>query len=155
MDTETAGQKFPPAKSGGLFSPKFPAMLSDGHTANGPSPGRHIDGIGVIAMAFDRRRGKRKKIPAPPRAGKKSPFLLMKPLEEPANAFLPPVRVELLGNRQAIVDGCRGIIEYSDSCIRLSTDRLILKFTGTGLTIKSLSDSGVIVEGTVLALEYS
>ena len=79
----------------------------------------------------------------------------MKPLEEPANAFLPPVRVELLGNRQAIVDGCRGIIEYSDSCIRLSTDRLILKFTGTGLTIKSLSDSGVIVEGTVLALEYS
>ena len=36
---------------------------------------------------------------------KKKPFLLVKGLEEPAVAFLPPVRVELLGNRQAVVDG--------------------------------------------------
>ena len=86
---------------------------------------------------------------------KKKPFLLVKGLEEPAVAFLPPVRVELLGNRQAVVDGCKGIIEYSDSCIRLSTPRLILKFTGTGLEIRALTDSSAIVEGTILSLEYS
>ena len=92
------------------------------------------------------------------RKGKDKGWLLVGGCAAAAGALLlcsALVGEELLGNRQAIVDGCRGIIEYSDSCIRLSTDRLILKFTGTGLTIKSLSDSGVIVEGTVLALEYS
>lgn len=85
----------------------------------------------------------------------KKPFLLTKGLEEPAAAFLSQVRVELLSNRQAVVDGCRGIIEYSDSCIRLSTPRLILKFTGTGLEIKALTDASAIVEGTILSVEYS
>lgn len=89
-----------------------------------------------------------------PGPGKK-PFLLMGGLEEPAAAFLSQVRVELLGNRQAVVEGCLGIIEYSDSCIRLSTPRLILKFTGTGLEIKALTDTSAIVEGTILSVEYS
>ena len=89
-----------------------------------------------------------------PGEGKK-PFLLTGSIEEPAVAFLSPVRVELLGNRQAVVEGCRGIIEYSDSCIRLSTPRLILKFTGTGLEIKALTDTSAIVEGTILSVEYS
>ena len=79
---------------------------------------------------------------------KKKPFLLVKGLEE-------PVRVELLGNRQAVVDGCRGIIEYSDSCIRLSAQGLILKFTGTGLEIRAFTESEAIVAGTILGLEYS
>ena len=70
-------------------------------------------------------------------------------------AFLSPVRVELLGNRQAVVDGCRGIIEYSDTCIRLSAQGLILKFTGTGLEIRAFTDSEAIVAGTILGLEYS
>ena len=70
-------------------------------------------------------------------------------------AFLSPVRVELLGNRQAVVDGCRGIIEYSDTCIRLSAQGLILKFTGTGLEIRAFTHSEAIVAGTILGLEYS
>ena len=82
-------------------------------------------------------------------------FLLVKELEEPSVAFLSPVRVELLGNRQAVVDGCRGIIEYSDSCIRLSAQGLILKFTGTDLEIKAFTESEAIVGGIILGLEYS
>lgn len=102
------------------------------------------------------QRKKPAKQTMPPRkqgSGKK-PFLLTKSLEEPA-AFLTEARVELLGNRQAVVDGCKGIIEYSDTCIRLSVPRLILKFTGTGLEIRALTDSSAIVEGTILSLEYT
>ena len=75
-------------------------------------------------------------------------------LEQSAVAFLPGVRVELLSNRQAIIDGCRGIIEYSDTLIRLSSEKLILKFTGTDLEIKLLSQQNMIIEGTILSLEY-
>lgn len=105
---------------------------------------------------MDRRKRSRKPAgPVKKTAGGKKPFLLTKGLEEPAAAFLAQVRVELLGNRQAVVDGCKGIIEYSDSCIRLSTSRLILRFTGTGLEIRALTDSSAIVEGTILSVEYS
>lgn len=86
---------------------------------------------------------------------KKKPFRLTGAAEEPAVAFLSTVRVELLGNRQAVVDGCRGIIEYSDSCIRLSAQGLILKFTGTGLEIRAFTENEAIVSGTILGLEYS
>lgn len=105
---------------------------------------------------MDRRKRSRKPAgPGKKAPGGKKPFLLAKGLEEPAAAFLAPVRVELLGNRQAVVDGCKGIIEYSDSCIRLSTSRLILRFTGTGLEIRALTESSAIVEGTILSVEYS
>ena len=102
-----------------------------------------------------RKKTRKQTVPAGRQTGGKRPFLLTKSLEGPATAFLSQARVELLGNRQAVVDGCKGIIEYSDSCIRLSTPRLILKFTGTGLEIRALTDSSAIVEGTILSLEYS
>lgn len=100
-------------------------------------------------MAQEKQPGKRR-----PGENKK-PFRLMGAAEEPAVAFLSPVRVELLGNRQAVVDGCRGIIEYSDSCIRLSAQGLILRFTGTGLEIRAFTENEAIVSGTILGLEYS
>jgi len=105
-------------------------------------------------MAMPQRKKTAKRPAKQPGAGRKK-FLLVKGLEEPAVAFLPPVRVELLGNRQAVVDGCRGIVEYSDTCIRLSAQGLILKFTGTGLEIKAFTENEAIVGGTILGLEYS
>ena len=99
-------------------------------------------------------RHRRKLIPEPRPREKKSRFLLVKPLEGPAGAFLPQVRVELLEDSQAMVDGCRGIVEYSEERVRLSAGRFILKFTGEGLRLRSLTDTGVIVEGSILSLEY-
>lgn len=106
-------------------------------------------------MAMPQQRKKPGRQPEKQPDGRRQKFLLVGQLEEPTVAFLPPVRVELLGNRQAVVDGCRGIIEYSDSCIRLSAQGLILKFTGTGLTIKAFTESEAIVAGTILGLEFS
>ena len=94
--------------------------------------------------------------PSQPEAkAKPNIFGLGQGLEESAVAFLPGVRVEVLSNKQAIVDGCRGIIEYSDTLIRLSADRLILKFTGTDLEIKCLSQQNMVIEGQILSVEYS
>lgn len=70
-----------------------------------------------------------------------------------AAVTLPMLRVELLENRQAIVEGCRGVLEYSDCCIRLSANRLILRFCGSGLLLKSYSRSSAIVEGNIEKVE--
>lgn len=91
----------------------------------------------------------------PDSAPKPNIFALGRGLEESTMAFLPGVRVELLSNKQAIIDGCRGIIEYSDTLIRLSSDKHILKFSGSDLEIKLLSQQNMIIEGTILSLEYT
>lgn len=69
-------------------------------------------------------------------------------------AIVPQLRVELLENRQAVVDGCKGVLEYSDSCIRLSSDRLILRFSGSGLLLRTFSSSSAIVEGIISNIEF-
>lgn len=69
-------------------------------------------------------------------------------------ALLPSVRVELLSNRQAVVEGCRGIVEYGPECIRLSADKLILRFTGSRLEIRCFTPESITVEGLIASLTY-
>lgn len=69
-------------------------------------------------------------------------------------ALVPQLRVELLQNRQAVVEGCRGVLEYSDSCIRLSADRLIVRFAGSGLQLRTFGSGSAIVEGTITGVDY-
>lgn len=71
-----------------------------------------------------------------------------------AAAMVPRLRVELLENRQAVVEGCKGVLEYSEDCIRLSSDRTILRFTGTDLALKTFSGGSAIVEGRISGLEF-
>ena len=51
-------------------------------------------------------------------------------IKDTAAELLPPMRVELLSDREAVVDGCRGILEYSECCIRLCAGALTVRFTG-------------------------
>lgn len=76
-------------------------------------------------------------------------------LREAAADLLPPMRVELLSDREAVVDGCRGILEYSESCIRLCTGALTVRFTGEGLTMRNFGGLGAVVEGKIRSVDFS
>ena len=76
-------------------------------------------------------------------------------LREAATDLLPPMRVELLSDREAVVDGCRGILEYSESCIRLCTGALTVRFTGEGLTMRNFGGLGAVVEGKIHSVDFS
>ena len=106
-----------------------------------------------VKLLMSKRRPAAQSSPSP-QPEKSNIFALGRMAESSRVGFLPMVRVELLSNKQAVVDGCKGILEYSDSCIRLSADRLILKFTGRDLEIKCLTDSSAVIEGFLLAVEY-
>ena len=86
-----------------------------------------------------------------------SPAARLHSLEEQvtgsASALLPALRVELLENRQAVVDGCRGILESSDRCIRLSGGKLILRFTGSGMDLRAFREGSAIVSGRIASVE--
>lgn len=63
--------------------------------------------------------------------------------------------IELRANRQAVIEGCFGILEYEESCIRLNCKTVLVALTGSGLCLEHLSGSLVCVSGDLLTLSFS
>lgn len=58
------------------------------------------------------------------------------------------------GNREIIVDGCKGIVEYSQDRIKLNTGALVIGFTGDGIEIKDYSDSQTVISGNIFSIDF-
>ena len=72
---------------------------------------------------------------------------------------LPPLTgapcIELNGNREAVIEGCRGVLEYTTECIRINTAGMVLVLSGRELNLRCISDSALIVDGFLTGLEFS
>jgi len=63
--------------------------------------------------------------------------------------------VELWQNRQAVVDGVKGVLSYSESCVQLSLGSLVVAFRGAGLTIRSYQLEQLQLNGTIAEIHYT
>ena len=75
-------------------------------------------------------------------------------LELPEGALSGAARVELSGNRRAVVEGCRGILEYEEGVIRLNTTSGIVRFMGRDLTMNCPTEDSAVVTGFILSVEF-
>ena len=64
------------------------------------------------------------------------------------------VHIELNSNREAVIEGCTGVLSYSDEAIRLTVSGMVLKFTGRNLSIGGMDRSSAVVSGYITALEF-
>ena len=62
--------------------------------------------------------------------------------------------IELNSNRYASVEGCKGVIEYDGSVVRINCGRVIVKFSGDCLSIRALSTDRISVNGTIFSIEF-
>ena len=62
--------------------------------------------------------------------------------------------IEIISNCCALVDGCKGILEYDDNLIKLSLGKRAVSFSGNNLSIKSLSMEQAMVEGFIMSMEF-
>ena len=76
-------------------------------------------------------------------------------LGEPRQAFFPAARLEFSANREAVIEGCKGILEYSDTVVRLSVDRMVVRLRGRDLELKSMSSSTVAVRGIIASVDFT
>ncbi len=63
--------------------------------------------------------------------------------------------LELLGNRQAIVEGVKGVLAYCDDAVRLNLGSLVVTFEGCDLCIRSYQLEQVILSGTIITVHFS
>ena len=74
-------------------------------------------------------------------------------LDLPEDVIRNCSHIEIVSNCCAMVDGCKSVMEYDDTVIKLNLGKNSVKFTGCDLTIKSLSLEQAMIEGTILSME--
>ena len=60
-------------------------------------------------------------------------------LEVPLDAMTLLPRIECVGDRELTVEGHRGILEYGETCIRLSGGSIVLNIQGQGLELTGMT----------------
>lgn len=63
-------------------------------------------------------------------------------------------RVELSGTHEALVEGCKGILEYREDLIRVNTQQGQLMLGGRNLEISCMSEDSMIVRGYISKIEF-
>lgn len=63
--------------------------------------------------------------------------------------------IHLIDNRTAIIDGAKCVVEYTPCCVRLNLGKRFLCFAGEDMTIKTLCDDKIIVEGIIATVGFS
>lgn len=71
-----------------------------------------------------------------------------------ANAVKLLPYIELKSNREIVIDGCKGIVEYDTEIIRINTGNMVVALTGRGLNIKCLTTSSVVICGFITGIEF-
>ena len=64
------------------------------------------------------------------------------------------VHMEIHGNGEVILEGNKGVVEYSDTSIKLHTGKYVLAFSGRGLHIQCMTDCDVVIRGFITGIEY-
>ena len=63
-------------------------------------------------------------------------------------------RTEIIGKSSVSIENFRGILDYSENCMKVNTTVGIIKIDGDGLYIESITDEGICVKGTIIRVEY-
>ncbi len=77
-----------------------------------------------------------------------------KTIDMPAGGLSGGAHIELFSNKEAVVDGIKGVVEYNDCYIKLNTGKGAVEFWGTGLEISSLDINGLVISGNISKLEF-
>jgi sporulation protein YqfC len=75
-------------------------------------------------------------------------------MDIPPSAISGVPQIELGGNREAVVDGCQGILEYSEDSIKLAAGKLNMRFAGRELQLKVLTHDSAVIEGYITSIEF-
>ena len=62
--------------------------------------------------------------------------------------------IQMSSNREVLIDGCRGLLEYGDEKIRVNVGNGVVQLVGRGLEIESLSYKAVVISGYILSVEF-
>ena len=94
---------------------------------------------------------RRKETDFPP---KSMPEKIMDAFELPKISSGIVTAVHITGIREAVVEGHKGIIEYTDKCIKFNAPQFVIKLSGAELEITGVAEEYITVKGIITGVEY-
>ena len=79
---------------------------------------------------------------------------IMEMMGFPSTTLGKGTTLECLSDREVVVDGCVGILEYTEEVIRLSAKDMTLRFTGENLIIGAMEKRGLVIRGRISSIEF-
>lgn len=75
--------------------------------------------------------------------------LLVESLKLPKDMMMGAFMLSMTGNREALIENYRGILEYTDTCILLQTKSGQVRFEGCGLVIEYYTNEDMKITGHI------
>lgn len=63
-------------------------------------------------------------------------------------------QLTVLGNHEAVIEGCRDIEEYDEGKIKFSLGNLSISFCGKDLMIKNFGDGSAVICGEIADISF-
>lgn len=63
--------------------------------------------------------------------------------------------IEIYGDNEVVVDGCKGVSDYSENFIKLDLGRRFVKISGVSLTVSSYIYEQASIKGEIVSLEFT
>ncbi len=79
---------------------------------------------------------------------------LIKYLALPSDVILELPRVTLIGQIHAYIENHQGIITYSDSELKLKTNKGFIQITGSSFVLKMMLPEEILLEGTITEVKF-
>jgi sporulation protein YqfC len=76
-------------------------------------------------------------------------------LDIPADAVAGMPRIELLGDRELRMEYHKGILAYGTDEIHISGGKLVVRVRGTGLELRSMDPTQLLITGQILSLDFT
>lgn len=75
-------------------------------------------------------------------------------MDMPVGVLSKAARMEVSGNRQVLIEGCRGIVRYDEDQIEVRTADGTVRFSGRELCMTSLNPACAVITGRLLSVEF-
>ncbi len=62
-------------------------------------------------------------------------------------------QIQITGNSQVLVDGCKKILEYNDIFVKVQTAELIVQIWGSELSVNDFGSDVIYVHGNIQSVE--
>ncbi len=86
---------------------------------------------------------------------KKQKFNLIKDRDEIFNKDLfDNTHLEVFSNKNAIIEGCKSIVDYQNNYIKLKLKKGFLTLSGCDFLIVSFEEETIIVRGNILQIDF-
>ena len=75
-------------------------------------------------------------------------------LDLPFEVFTGTPYIEIRGDEEVVISGCKNILEFQDDILRINCGKLTLRVAGNGLTLTNMSENRLVVAGKICEVSY-